>query len=515
MRAMTTPTSPSAWSSRSSCPARPSRCGTRSPPRTASARGSCPTDLDERVGGAVVFHMGEDTSRRARSPAGTRRAASTTRNPTGPRSPGTRTPTVTPLVTEFLVEAQSGGTCVLRVVQQRVRHRRRLGAGVLRRDGEGLDAVLRQPPAVPRRLPGPAGDVHVGRRAGRRLGRRRCGRRVRKALGAQAVGDAVDARRARRQRRPHRRGSDGAAAPRRTLRCPGYLGVLAYDMGDGKAIARVEGYLFSDDAPAYVEREARGMEGLARRRSPCPPETSRSNRRVAMNRAERGLTHMAERRTNSVSGALAIETDGLVKVFGETRAVDGIDLRGAAPAPSTACSARTARARRRRSGCSPRCSEPDAGSARVLGHDVVTDADAVRGCVSLTGQFASVDEELDGRENLVLLGRLLGFSRRAVGRTRRRAARRVRPRRRGRQARVGVLGRHAAATRHRRQHRRHAASCCSSTSRRPDSTRAAATRSGTSCACSSRPARRCCSRRSTSTRPTSSPTASRSSTTAR
>jgi ABC-2 type transport system ATP-binding protein len=53
---------------------------------------------------------------------------------------------------------------------------------------------------------------------------------------------------------------------------------------------------------------------------------------------------------------------------------------------------------------------PDAGTARVLGHDVVADADAVRGCVSLTGQFASVDDELTGRENVVLLGRLLGLS---------------------------------------------------------------------------------------------------------
>ncbi|MGH9266494.1 MAG: ATP-binding cassette domain-containing protein, partial [Acidimicrobiales bacterium] len=49
-----------------------------------------------------------------------------------------------------------------------------------------------------------------------------------------------------------------------------------------------------------------------------------------------------------------------------------------------------------------------------FGHDIVTDADAVRGFVSLTGQFASVDEELSGRENLVLLGRLLGFRRRAA-----------------------------------------------------------------------------------------------------
>jgi ABC-2 type transport system ATP-binding protein len=56
---------------------------------------------------------------------------------------------------------------------------------------------------------------------------------------------------------------------------------------------------------------------------------------------------------------------------------------------------------------------PDAGSARVLGHDIRTDADAVRGLVSLTGQLASVDEELTGRENLVLLGRLLGLARAA------------------------------------------------------------------------------------------------------
>src|SRR4051794_36106362 len=54
---------------------------------------------------------------------------------------------------------------------------------------------------------------------------------------------------------------------------------------------------------------------------------------------------------------------------------------------------------------------PDDGTARVLGHDIVTEADAVRGLVSLTGQLASVDEDLTGRENLVMVGRLLGYSR--------------------------------------------------------------------------------------------------------
>ena len=57
---------------------------------------------------------------------------------------------------------------------------------------------------------------------------------------------------------------------------------------------------------------------------------------------------------------------------------------------------------------------PTAGHARVLGHDIVGQADAVRAGVSLTGQYASVDEDLTGLENLVLLARLLGFSRTAA-----------------------------------------------------------------------------------------------------
>src|SRR5690606_26662540 len=52
---------------------------------------------------------------------------------------------------------------------------------------------------------------------------------------------------------------------------------------------------------------------------------------------------------------------------------------------------------------------PTGGSARVLGHDIVAEADAVRSRVSLTGQFASLDEDLSGWENLVLLCRLGGY----------------------------------------------------------------------------------------------------------
>ena len=151
---------------------------------------------------------------------------------------------------------------------------------------------------------------------------------------------------------------------------------------------------------------------------------------------------------------LAIEAEGLVKDFGDTRAVDGIDLavrRGAVYGvlgPNGAGKTTTIR-------MLATLLHPDAGTARVLGHDIVREAAAVRGRMSLTGQFASVDEELNGRENLQLLGRLLGLGKRADG-AGRRAARRLRPHRRRRQARARLLGRHAAAARHRGRHRRHA-----------------------------------------------------------
>jgi ABC-2 type transport system ATP-binding protein len=107
---------------------------------------------------------------------------------------------------------------------------------------------------------------------------------------------------------------------------------------------------------------------------------------------------------------VAIEAEGLVKTFGETRAVDGLDLtvrRGAVYGvlgPNGAGKTTTIR-------ILATLLRPDAGTARVLGHDVVEEGDAVRGLVTLTGQLASVDEDLTGKENLVLLGRLLGFSR--------------------------------------------------------------------------------------------------------
>jgi len=110
---------------------------------------------------------------------------------------------------------------------------------------------------------------------------------------------------------------------------------------------------------------------------------------------------------------LAIETSALAKSFGATRAVAGIDL-AVRPGsiygflgPNGAGKTTTLR-------MLATLVRPDTGRAWVLGHDVVAEAATVRRLVSLTGQFASVDEDLTGVENLVLLARLLGHSVRAA-----------------------------------------------------------------------------------------------------
>jgi oleandomycin transport system ATP-binding protein len=55
--------------------------------------------------------------------------------------------------------------------------------------------------------------------------------------------------------------------------------------------------------------------------------------------------------------------------------------------------------------------KPDAGTGRICGYDVVNDAIQVRQLIALTGQYASVDDELTGTENLIMIGRLLGLGR--------------------------------------------------------------------------------------------------------
>ncbi len=116
------------------------------------------------------------------------------------------------------------------------------------------------------------------------------------------------------------------------------------------------------------------------------------------------------KRSGVANGASAVYAEGLVYRFGKNVAVAGVDLE-IGPGeifgflgPNGAGKTTTIR-------MLATLLRPDSGTARVFGHDIVRESDAVRGRVSLTGQFASVDEDLTGRENLVLVARLLGYGR--------------------------------------------------------------------------------------------------------
>jgi oleandomycin transport system ATP-binding protein len=106
----------------------------------------------------------------------------------------------------------------------------------------------------------------------------------------------------------------------------------------------------------------------------------------------------------------AIHAEGLVKHFGDTKALDGIDI--AVPegtvlgvlGPNGAGKTTAVR-------ILATLLQPDAGTATIAGHDLAKDPVAVRRSIGLTGQYASVDEQLTGRENLILVARLLDFTR--------------------------------------------------------------------------------------------------------
>ena len=97
-----------------------------------------------------------------------------------------------------------------------------------------------------------------------------------------------------------------------------------------------------------------------------------------------------------------IQVDGLGKSFGATRALDGVDLavrRGTVLGllgPNGSGKTTTVRVL-------ATLLRPDSGRARVLGHDVVAEPEAVRARIGLTGQYAAVDEALSGTDNLVLV----------------------------------------------------------------------------------------------------------------
>ena len=113
---------------------------------------------------------------------------------------------------------------------------------------------------------------------------------------------------------------------------------------------------------------------------------------------------------NLTNEKYAVEAKGLIKTFGDHRAVDGVDLvvptgsiygvlgpNGAGKTTTIRMLATLLRA--------------DSGSAKIFGYDVVKDSQIVRQLIGVTGQYASVDESLSATENLIIFSRLLGLSR--------------------------------------------------------------------------------------------------------
>ncbi|RUS42828.1 ATP-binding cassette domain-containing protein [Cohnella sp. AR92] len=109
-------------------------------------------------------------------------------------------------------------------------------------------------------------------------------------------------------------------------------------------------------------------------------------------------------------GEWAVEANGLVKIFGDNRAVDGVDLKVRAGTiygvlgPNGAGKTTTIR-------MLATLLKPDGGSAKIFGHDVTKESQIVRQLIGVTGQYASVDESLSATENLIIFSRLLGLGR--------------------------------------------------------------------------------------------------------
>lgn len=210
-----------------------------------------PTDLEEREGGRIVTHMGEEVKSAGKVTGWNPPHRFAYEEPDWAGLADRPDAPVTPLATEFLVEAQSGGTCVVRVVSSA------FGTGAdwerefftdmeryWRPYFDHLHLYLAYFPgqratslSVGADLPGRSDAVLSA---------------MSQALGVGEVGQAVDSCGVTAQ---VERIGDVELLLRLTDPVPGYLGFFAIDKGEGSATASIEGYLFSENAPGYVERE--------------------------------------------------------------------------------------------------------------------------------------------------------------------------------------------------------------------------------------------------------------------
>jgi uncharacterized protein YndB with AHSA1/START domain len=217
-----------------------------------------PTQLEERLGGSVTFEMGEDMASTGEVTAWEPNRRLEYSEPNWAPVAGLGEQELTPLVTEFLIEATSGGTCSLRVVSSA------FGTGAdwereffedmgkhwvpffdnLRLYLTHFPGQQVTPLSVDATVPGPSESAWAVLVA---------------EVGSDTVGAAVEVNGVRGtvQR-------SGGGVQQLLLRLddpvPGFLLFGAHEMGEGAARVGITGYLFSDAAPTYVERERPGWQ---------------------------------------------------------------------------------------------------------------------------------------------------------------------------------------------------------------------------------------------------------------
>ena len=232
------------------------------------------------------------------------------------------------------------------------------------------------------------------------------------------------------------------------------------DDGRRRRASRLDGAATSASAtsatgqsPGRIDARSRRVPRRAPRRGSRSSSTTWSPRRPASRRSKTSTSDRpprvgAGRRGDDGHGTpdSAIRAVGLRKSYGKQVVLDGIDLDiadgtvYALLGPNGAGKTTTVH-------ILSTLIAADGGEARVDGHDVAREPDAVRAVIGLTGQFSAVDGLFTGEENLQLMADLRHLGKAGGPPAGRRAARAVRPRRRREEAGRDLLGRHAAAAR--------------------------------------------------------------------
>jgi uncharacterized protein YndB with AHSA1/START domain len=221
-----------------------------------------PTELEERLGGRVVFHMGDDVSSEGTITGWDPPRRVAYEEPNWPALAGRETADVTPIASEFVIEARSGGTCVLRVVSSA------FGTGAdwereffadMERGWRPCFDVLRR---YLERFPGRQATSMVLERTSTQEAKA-LRASFEERLGVQAVGQHVEVRGLQAQvEQIDEFGLRFLLADP----VPGFLSLWAQEF-DGAVSVRLDAALFADDAPGWVERERAGweawLEGLA------------------------------------------------------------------------------------------------------------------------------------------------------------------------------------------------------------------------------------------------------------